>query len=356
MMNRSRLLALSLAALVGLLLMVAGVALAALPPGGTFIDDNGNTHEGNIEAIAAEGVTLGCNPPTNNRYCPSNPVTRGQMAAFLNRAFKFPASSVDYFTDDNGTTFEDDINAIAKAGITNGCNPPANDHFCPSGQVNRGQMAAFLNRTFRYPAASIDYFVDDNTSIFEADINAIASAGITLGCNPPVNDKYCPSGIVRRDQMASFLARAMGLLAIYPPEPPDTSVTMSYDLFQDRWHGWASTESVEIEWSNSLYGWIGHVGTDSVSLLRSDSGDWSGYIGSDSVVLYGSTYVGEWTGHVGSQPISLSGGIYNDGASGSIGLAPVSLTYDSEIENVRGTGPSAIGAFIPILFDGYNWD
>ncbi len=32
-----------------------------LPPGGTFSDDNGNIHEGNIEAIAAEGVTKGCN-------------------------------------------------------------------------------------------------------------------------------------------------------------------------------------------------------------------------------------------------------------------------------------------------------
>jgi hypothetical protein len=226
MLSRSRLLGLSLVGVAASLLLVVGVALAVLPPGGTFDDDNGNTHEGNIEAIAAEGITLGCNPPANNRYCPSNAVTRGQMAAFLNRAFKFPASNVDYFTDDNGTTFEADINAIAKAGITQGCNPPANDHFCPSGQVNRGQMAAFLNRTFRYPAATTDYFSDDNTSVFEKDINAIAKAGITLGCNPPTNTKYCPSGIVRRDQMASFLARAMDLTPITPPPatvPPPTN-------------------------------------------------------------------------------------------------------------------------------------
>jgi hypothetical protein len=219
MLSRSRLLGLLLVGVAASLLLVVGVALAILPPGGTFVDDNGNVHEGNIEAIAAEGITLGCNPPTNDRYCPTNAVTRGQMAAFLNRAFEFPASDVDYFTDDDGTTFENDINAIAKAGITNGCNPPANDHFCPSGEVNRGQMAAFLNRTFRYPEATIDYFTDDNTSIFEADINAIAKAGITLGCNPPDNDKYCPSGIVRRDQMASFLARAMDLTPIVPPPP-----------------------------------------------------------------------------------------------------------------------------------------
>lgn len=33
--------------------------VAGLPPGGTFIDDDSNTHEGAIEAIAAEGITRG---------------------------------------------------------------------------------------------------------------------------------------------------------------------------------------------------------------------------------------------------------------------------------------------------------
>ena len=37
-------------------------AAGQLPPGGTFTDDNGNEHEGMIEAIAAAGITLGCNP------------------------------------------------------------------------------------------------------------------------------------------------------------------------------------------------------------------------------------------------------------------------------------------------------
>ncbi len=65
MLSRSRLLGLLLLAAAVSLLMVVGVALAnGLPPGGTFTDDNGNVHEGNIEAIAAEGITKGCNPPT----------------------------------------------------------------------------------------------------------------------------------------------------------------------------------------------------------------------------------------------------------------------------------------------------
>jgi hypothetical protein len=50
------------------------------------------------------------------------------------------------FTDDDGHVFEDAIERIAAAGITFGCNPPANDQFCPDQPVSRGQMAAFLTR------------------------------------------------------------------------------------------------------------------------------------------------------------------------------------------------------------------
>lgn len=39
------------------------------------------------------------------------------------------------------------------------------------------------------------------------DITWLADAGVTLGCNPPANTEYCPDQAVRRDQMASFLKR-----------------------------------------------------------------------------------------------------------------------------------------------------
>ncbi|MGI9642780.1 MAG: hypothetical protein ACR2N9_08355, partial [Acidimicrobiia bacterium] len=56
-------------AIVGLILGAATAASAAsLPPGGTFTDDDGNTHEGTIEALAAAGITKGCNPPWNDEY------------------------------------------------------------------------------------------------------------------------------------------------------------------------------------------------------------------------------------------------------------------------------------------------
>lgn len=43
--------------------------------------------------------------------------------------------------------FSDAVSWLADQGITKGCNPPANTHFCPDAHVSRGQMAAFLMRS-----------------------------------------------------------------------------------------------------------------------------------------------------------------------------------------------------------------
>ena len=115
---------------------------------------------------------------------------------------------VESFDDDNGHTFEKDINCIASAGITRGCNPPANTRFCPDARVTRGQMAAFLARALDL-AASGESFIDAQGHTFEKDIAALAGAGITRGCNPPVNDRFCPDQPVTRGQMAAFLNRAL---------------------------------------------------------------------------------------------------------------------------------------------------
>ncbi|MEA2023399.1 MAG: S8 family serine peptidase [Actinomycetota bacterium] len=112
------------------------------------------------------------------------------------------------FVDTRSSIFRLDIAWMSALGITKGCNPPTNDRYCPTGTVTRGQMAAFLNRALHLPPTTADYFVDDDDSIFEGDINRLAAAGITKGCNPPTNDRYCPTGTVTRGQMAAFLHRA----------------------------------------------------------------------------------------------------------------------------------------------------
>ncbi len=199
-------------ALIGALLL-SGLPAGAdhIPPNGYFTDDDGSVHERNIDALRAAQITNGCNPPANTWFCPNSSITRAQMATFLVRALDLPATSADYFTDDEGSIHETAINALRRANITSGCSP-AGDRFCPDDPVTRDQMAAFLVRAFRLAPSGTDYFTDDAGSIFEANINALAQAAITLGCGPQT---FCPSRPVSRAEMATFLTRAIPL-----PIPP----------------------------------------------------------------------------------------------------------------------------------------
>jgi hypothetical protein len=87
-------------------------------------------------------------------------------------------------------------------------------------------MAAFLVRAQNLPVyTGPDRFVDDNASIFEGAIERLAQAGITVGCNPPTNNRFCPNDFVTRGQMAAFLSRALSLTPIIPPPPTSSTST-----------------------------------------------------------------------------------------------------------------------------------
>lgn len=133
--------ALSLA--LGLTTGVVSTAAAELRPGGTFLDDDGTPEEGYIEAIAAAGITRGCNPPANDRFCPDRTLTRAEMATILTRALHLETSPVDHFTDDDTSVHHTSINAIAAAGITRGC---GSERFCPTAPLPRREMAVFVGR------------------------------------------------------------------------------------------------------------------------------------------------------------------------------------------------------------------
>jgi peptidoglycan/xylan/chitin deacetylase (PgdA/CDA1 family) len=181
---------------------------------GPFYDVADSLFAGDILWMYEAGITKGCNPPYNNRYCPDQRVTRGQMAAFLVRALGLSEGvGSDAFVDDDDSTFRADIERLAAAGITKGCNPPDNDQFCPDRRVTRAEMAAFLVRALGLSeGAGSDAFVDDDDSIFQTDIERLAAAGITRGCNPPDNDRFCPGDPVTRGHIAAFLHRAAPLI------------------------------------------------------------------------------------------------------------------------------------------------
>ena len=183
----------------------------ALTVNGRFSDDNGHPLENGIEAIAYAGITFGCNPPSNSRYCPDETMTRAQAAAFVARALNLTDTGGDHFRDDNGHPLEDAINRLAEAEITLGCNPPANDRFCPNRGLTRAEFAAFLARAYDLPDTSSNRFVDDDGHVLEGAINRVAAQGWTFGCNPPANNRYCPNDRLTRAQSAGFVRRALEL-------------------------------------------------------------------------------------------------------------------------------------------------
>jgi hypothetical protein len=193
----------------------AGGTLEPVAPetatGGPFADV-GSDHifVSAIRRLADAGITQGCNPPDNTRFCPDDYVTRGEMAAFLARALDLPASNgSNRFADDDDSVFQGAIERLAQAGATVGCNPPDNTNYCPDNQVTRGEMAALLARSLGLTAYSgSDRFDDDNGSVFQGAIERLAQAGVTVGCNPPDNTNFCPDDSVTRGQMATFLVRA----------------------------------------------------------------------------------------------------------------------------------------------------
>jgi len=131
------------------------------------------------------------------------------MAAFIRRSLELPAAEQDYFDDDNGNIFEGDINAITKAGIGFGCGP---DAFCSDDPLLREEFAEMFTRAFGYiNPDGLDWFVDDDGSQYEESIDALAVAGVTKGCNPPENDRFCPDNPVDRGAMAAFFVRALDL-------------------------------------------------------------------------------------------------------------------------------------------------
>ena len=195
------------------LALVATLGVFARPPvasAGTtpFSDIAGTTFEADIEWLFTEGITKGC---TATLYCPDRSVTRGEMASFLVRMFKLTeGGDIDAFTDDDGTTHEVEINKLAASGITVGCTATT---FCPKANVRRDEMASFLARAIPLTTgAGRNYFRDDDGTTHEINIDRLAAAGIASGCYPYT---YCPSQSVTRGQMAAFLHRT-----VKPVTPP----------------------------------------------------------------------------------------------------------------------------------------
>lgn len=171
---------------------------------------------GHIEFFAQAGVTSGCSA---GLYCPNTPVTREQMAPFLERAMKAsnwtPPAAIGLFTDvPPGAPFRNFIEALKNDGITSGCAPTA---YCPEAPVTRAQMAAFVLRarcgSAYLPNMPVSQTFSDValTHPLVRYIQKLYTLGITGGCaSGPL--RYCPDQAVTRGEMAVFIERAYPFL------------------------------------------------------------------------------------------------------------------------------------------------
>ncbi len=165
-----------------------------------------------VQMMRFYGITAGC---TATEYCPDAPTTRGQMAVFIIRSmlgtddFSFP--SAPYFNDVPGSHPQFRyIQKMRELGITAGCTA---NTYCPSDNVTRSQMAVFLVRARLGLASGQSFPFPDTLSFTDvpqsfqtyAYVQKMKENTITSGCTTTT---YCPDDNTTRGQMAVFLMRA----------------------------------------------------------------------------------------------------------------------------------------------------
>ena len=163
-----------------------------------------------IEAIADRGITGGCsaNPP---QFCPDGQISRGQMAVFIETSLGNPPNACTGRFADVPVThpFCGFIERLAEDGITGGCTAT---NFCPDAPVTRAQMAVFIETALENsPDTCTGTRFNDVTAVsvgpaFCGFIERLAADGITGGCT--TDDFFCPNDPVTRAQMAVFIVTA----------------------------------------------------------------------------------------------------------------------------------------------------
>lgn len=154
--------------------------------------------------LADTGITTGTSPTT---FSPDDPVTRGQMAAFLERYAQTVGDASHGFGDvPSGAYYETSVGFLVERGITTGTSPTT---YAPDEVVSRAQMAAFLWRfSGERPASGPSGFTDVPSGVYYTEAVAwLAEERITTGTS---DTTYSPDLAVSRGQMATFLWRLAG--------------------------------------------------------------------------------------------------------------------------------------------------
>jgi hypothetical protein len=144
-------------------------------------------------------MAAGCDPLL---FCTYNVTRRDELAVFLSRLLGLPAASKDYFDDDEGSRFEAYHDRMAEAGIMTGC---GSRKFCATSAVTRQFLAVTLARALQLPPSETDHYTDDDGIGAEASFDSVADAGLIDEC---AEGRICPTRTVVRGEMARILRRA----------------------------------------------------------------------------------------------------------------------------------------------------
>jgi hypothetical protein len=196
-----------------------------------FSDIGGNTFEPVIECAAFAGLARGGPAGLSaDRYGPGLLTNRAQMASLVARMIDTadrhdntdavralpPYDGTPAFTDvPSGSAHFQAVHRLEQAGIvTGGPGGRLPTEYGPDLPVSREQMATFLNRAVGFMTGTPlttgqDYFGDDEDSVHEDNINGVASAGIAVGDGART---FSPRREIPRDQVSAFLMRGLALL------------------------------------------------------------------------------------------------------------------------------------------------
>lgn len=209
------------------ILAVLGLVVGVLGPvaADSYTDDDGGFYEPAFDALQARGI-LDMTECGEGLVCPEDDMKRWVMAVWLVRALDGAdpegVTATRFVDVDPEEWWMPFVERLAELEVTKGCEEdPA--EYCPDEPVTREQMAGFLTRAFDLEDAAAAGFVDVGGSGHEADINALAAANITQGCDTEPA-RYCPRSNVTRGEMATFLARALDLVPRPPPVGQSTVV------------------------------------------------------------------------------------------------------------------------------------
>lgn len=190
------------------------------PPASDYLDRDeiASYHLDAVDCLTLLDIARGYGSDQGNQYFPEQSVRRDEMASFVARTLAaadvdLPAASGDPFTDvDDANPHAEAIRQLAEADVVRGV---GDGRYAPDAAVPRDQMATFLVRAAALQAGvehedlqggSTPFADVGGGNVHRPSIQGAYELGITNGTGA---NQYSPDADVSRQQMASFLARAL---------------------------------------------------------------------------------------------------------------------------------------------------